>query len=91
MNESRASGNRRRIGILAAIAAICAALVFLVTGLLTSIFERKQEAKNPYVRLVEVSEETTDPAAWGVNWAREYRLSRSPGTRQGHLAAKAVR
>ena len=72
MNESPASSNRRRIGILVAIAAICAALVFLVAGLLTSIFERKQEARNPYVRLVEVSEETTDPAAWGVNWAREY-------------------
>ena len=72
MNESRANDNRRRIGVLAAIAAICALLVFLVAGLLTSIFQRKQEAKNPYVRLVEVSEETTDPAAWGVNWAREY-------------------
>ena len=24
------------------------------------------------MRLVEVNEETTDPAAWGVNWAREY-------------------
>ena len=46
--------------------------MFLLAGLLTSIFERKQEARNPYVRLVEVSEETTDPAAWGVNWPREY-------------------
>jgi len=72
MNESRGSNNRRRIGLLAAIAAICAVLAFLVAGLLTSIFERKQEAKNPYVRLVEVSEDTTDPAAWGVNWAREF-------------------
>ena len=72
MNESRANDSRRRIGVLVAIAAICALLVFLVAGLLTSIFQRKQEAKNPYVRLVEVSEETTDPAAWGVNWAREY-------------------
>ena len=40
--------------------------------LLTNIFERKQEAKNPYVRLVEVTEETTDSAPWGVNWPREY-------------------
>ena len=46
--------------------------VFLIAGLLTTIFERKQEAKNPYVRLVEVSEETTDPAPWGMNWPREY-------------------
>ena len=46
--------------------------MFVIAGLLTSIFERKQEARNPYVRLVEVSEETTDPAPWGVNWPREY-------------------
>ena len=46
---------RSRIGLLIAIATICAALVFLAAGLLTSVFERKQEAKNPYVRLVEVS------------------------------------
>ena len=46
--------------------------MFLITGLLTSIFQRKQEARNPYVRLVEVSEDTTDPAPWGVNWSREY-------------------
>ena len=45
---------------------------FLVAALLTNIFERKQEAKNPYVRLVEVTEETTDPAPWGMNWSREY-------------------
>ena len=46
--------------------------MFLVAALLTSIFERKQEARNPYVRLVEVNEETTDPAPWGMNWPREY-------------------
>ncbi len=44
----------------------------LVTALLVNIFERKSEAKNPYVRLVEVTEEDTDPARWGVNWPREY-------------------
>ena len=37
-----------------------------------NIFERKQEAKNPYLRLVEVTEETTDPAPWGMNWPRQY-------------------
>jgi nitrite reductase (cytochrome c-552) len=58
--------------MLIAIAVICAILVFIVAALLTSIFDRKQEAKNPYVRLVEVNEETTDPAAWGVNWPRAF-------------------
>lgn len=44
----------------------------LVTGLLVNIFERKNEARNPYVRLVEVTEDETDPEKWGVNWPREY-------------------
>ena len=44
---------------------------FGVLALLTNIFERKQEAKNPYLRLVDVTDETTDPTAWGMNWPRE--------------------
>ncbi|MBK6881135.1 MAG: ammonia-forming cytochrome c nitrite reductase subunit c552 [Elusimicrobia bacterium] len=42
------------------------------TALLVNIFERKGEARRPYVRLVEVTEDTTDPAQWGVNWPKEY-------------------
>ncbi len=60
----------RTLLLLVGIAA--AAAGFLAAGLLTTIFQRKQEARNPYVRLVEVSEETTDPAPWGTNWPREY-------------------
>lgn len=56
------------IGLALAFAAVGSA----VTSLLTNIFERKQEARNPYVRLVEVTEATTDPAPWGINWSREY-------------------
>ncbi len=48
------------------------AIVLPGRWLLTNIFERKQEAQNPYVRLVEVNENTTDPAPWGMNWPREY-------------------
>jgi nitrite reductase (cytochrome c-552) len=43
-----------------------------VTGLLVNIYERKSEAINPYVRLVEVTEDDTDPQKWGINWPREY-------------------
>lgn len=58
--------------LLVVVAAAAGVAAFLAAGLLTSIFERKQEAKNPYVRLVEVNEETTDAAPWGMNWPREY-------------------
>jgi nitrite reductase (cytochrome c-552) len=44
----------------------------LVAGLLVNIFERKSEARNPYVRLVDVTEDDTDPAKWGTNWPKEY-------------------
>ncbi len=87
MSDSFSNTRRRRALLLGGIAGVFAVMVFLITGLLTSIFQRKQEAKNPYVRLVEVNEETTDPAAWGVNWAREYddykRTTESTKTRFG--------
>ena len=43
-----------------------------LTALLTNIFERKAEQRNPYVRLVEVGENDTDPAKWGRNWPAQY-------------------
>lgn len=43
-----------------------------LTALLTNIFEHKQEAKNPYLRFVDVNEDTTDPAEWGKNWPRQF-------------------
>ena len=44
----------------------------LATALLVNIFERKSEGRNRYVQLVEVTEDDTDPAKWGVNWPRQY-------------------
>ena len=56
----------------AVVLVLCAGITFLLAWFLTTIFQRKVEAKNPYVRLVDVTENTTDPAVWGVNWPREY-------------------
>jgi nitrite reductase (cytochrome c-552) len=55
-------------GILVVVAIVAA----VVAALLVNIFERKQEAKDPYLKLVEVTEETTDPRPWGANWPREF-------------------
>ena len=67
----------------------------LGTALLVNIFERKSEARNPYVRLVEVGEDDTDPATWGVNWPKEYdsykRTALSTRTRfGGHGGSEAL-
>ena len=51
---------------------VSAAVAVLATGLLMNIFERKEEARKPFVRLVEVGEDDTDPAKWGINWPRQY-------------------
>jgi nitrite reductase (cytochrome c-552) len=44
----------------------------LLLALLTNIFERKQEARQPFVRVVEVTESTVDPKVWGQNWPFQY-------------------
>lgn len=43
-----------------------------LAALLLNIGQRKVEAENRYVRLVEVDEDTTDPAVWGTNWPAQY-------------------
>lgn len=52
---------------------VLSALVTLgVAALLVNIFERKQEARNPFVRVVEITDDTVDPAVWGKNFPLHY-------------------
>lgn len=44
----------------------------VVTALLINIFERKVESATPFVRVVEVTEDDTDPEKWGANWPQQY-------------------
>ena len=59
-----------KILLLFALAIVVAGSTAVIAGLLVNIFQRKQEAKNPYLRFVDVSNDTTDPAEWGKNWPR---------------------
>ena len=52
--------------LLAAVGAVAA------TALLVDIFEKKQEARNPFFRVVEITEETGDPAEWGKNFPLQH-------------------
>jgi nitrite reductase (cytochrome c-552) len=70
--EAPAPRPRRRIWGYVFAVLVTAAVTFGVTALLVSIFTRKQEQRTPFVRVVEVNEQTTDPAVWGRNWPREY-------------------
>ncbi len=59
------------LGMVLAIAA-ASGVTILILALLTNIFERKAEARQPFLRVVEVDETTHDPAVWGKNWPHEY-------------------
>ncbi|HZL98863.1 MAG TPA: ammonia-forming cytochrome c nitrite reductase subunit c552 [Planctomycetota bacterium] len=54
-----------------------------VTALLLNVAERKAEGRQPFVRLVEVTEDTTDPAVWGTNWPRQYDSYKLTAERTG--------
>jgi nitrite reductase (cytochrome c-552) len=41
-------------------------------ALLANIVQRKQEARNPFYRVVELTDETQDPAVWGKNFPHQY-------------------
>ena len=56
--------------LLAVFVAAFAAVAAL--ALLMNIFERKQEAKNPFFRVVELTDDTTDPEIWGKNFPLQY-------------------
>lgn len=65
---------RRRVGIgwLVGAAAGAALLTLGIAALLTNIFERKQEARNPFYRVVALTDTTQDPAVWGKNFPLQY-------------------
>src|SRR5512140_1119743 len=64
--------DRRGIWVYDVVALVLTVATGAVTALLVNIFERKQEAKEPFLKLVQVTEDDVDPQKWGVNWPREY-------------------
>ncbi len=51
---------------------VAAVMTFGITALLITIFEHRQEARTPFVRLAEVDEVSTDPVPWGMNWPYQF-------------------
>ena len=87
-------GRRRRGWLLGLLVLVgVAGITVLLLALLTNIFERKQEARQAFVRLVDVGEDTLDPKIWGQNWPLEYdsylRTSLPTTTKYGGRGAGA--
>jgi nitrite reductase (cytochrome c-552) len=69
--DTGSTRNRRLLFVSVALAAIAAVAI---AALLINIFEHKQEARNPYVRVVELNDQIDDPAVWGKQFPMEYDL-----------------
>ncbi len=57
---------------LVVLAVLAAGAALAVTALLVNIFERHQEAKNVFFRVVELTDQTEDPAEWGKNFPFQF-------------------
>src|SRR5512138_2340548 len=63
----------RLLGLVTGVVVLVAAGT---TALLINIFERKQEARNPFFRVVELTDQIDDPAVWGKDFPQQYDLYR---------------
>ena len=68
---SSVSRKRRWLRFWGLVALAVVATVFGL-ALLVNIFQRKQEARNPFFRVVELTDDTVDPAIWGKNFPLQY-------------------
>lgn len=67
------SRRRRKLFTIMGIGTVLAALgAFAGVELLVRVFEHKQEAKNPFFRVVELDDTISDPAIWGKNFPLQY-------------------
>ena len=64
-----ASSPGKRLGLVVAVTALA---TIAVAALLVNIFERKQESRNVFFRVVELNDDTEDPAVWGKNFPLQY-------------------
>jgi len=71
-SETTSDGKRFGPGVLITAAVVAGVATLGLAALLTNIFERQQEARNPFYRVVELTDTTTDPAIWGQNFPLQY-------------------
>jgi nitrite reductase (cytochrome c-552) len=62
--------------LLVLVAGAFALAAVLAAALLVSVAQRREQARTPVVRVVEITDETEDPAVWGKNFPVEYDLYR---------------
>ncbi len=71
-DEKRDTRRRAGVGPWIVVIVVMALATVGVTALLINIFEHKQEARNPFFRVVELNDDTHDPAVWGKNFPHQF-------------------
>jgi nitrite reductase (cytochrome c-552) len=66
------SGSRSKLLLVASAGLVAALAAAGTAALLVDIAEKKQEAKNPFFRVVELTDDTVDPVVWGKNFPFQY-------------------
>ena len=72
MSEEKPTGRKRRSLLFVGLVAFAVGATILGLALLVNIFQRKQEARNPFFRVVELTDDTIDPNIWGKNFPLQY-------------------
>jgi nitrite reductase (cytochrome c-552) len=70
--QNRPGIRKRRSLVFFGLIALAVGATVLGLALLVNIFQRKQEARNPFFRVVELNDDTVDPAVWGKNFPLQY-------------------
>lgn len=66
------TANAGAVGLLLLAFLAAAVGTVLVAWVLIVMIGHKQEAREPFVRVVDVSEISTDPEPWGLNWPHQF-------------------
>ena len=73
MSQTTSNSSKRRNMVLIVAAFVLGAVALIaVAALLLNINARKQEAAEPFVKVVDIQDGETDAAVWGQNFPREY-------------------
>lgn len=67
----------RKLIVPAIVLAVVAIATVVVTFTLVTMFEHKQDARSPYLRVADLNEVSVDPAPWGLNWPHQYEQYKS--------------
>ncbi len=73
-NSANSSGDGRGKRFFLVTVLVAAIAAVAVTALLVNIFERKQEGRSAFYRVVDLNNTVEDPAIWGKNFPMQYDL-----------------